>query len=114
MPNSSLAAPAATRSLIALQSRSNMTLSLDNTITTIGREPGNDIRIRSRFVSRRHARIVSSEDGAYIEDLDSRNGVIVNEEAVARRRLQSGDFIRIGRLQLRYIDILEHRFDYAS
>ena len=103
---------APTRSLIAVQSKSNVTLPLDNPVTTIGRDPGSDIRIRSRFVSRQHARIVS--EAAYIEDLGSRNGVIVNDQPVDRHRLHSGDFIRIGRLHLRYIDIQAHRFDSAS
>ena len=106
--NESLEAdPYANRMIVSILDEGNLKLPLNNSITTIGREPGNDVQIRSRFVSRFHARIVSDRDGATIEDLDSRNGVSVNAEKVRRRQLRSGDFIKIGRVQLQYIDIME-------
>jgi len=99
--------PYANRMIITIQDDGNLKLPLNSSITTIGREPANDIQIRSRFVSRLHARIVSDRDGAVIEDLDSRNGISVNAEKIRRRQLRSGDFIKIGRIQLQYIDIME-------
>ena len=98
------------RTIIATQDNGNLKIALRDAITTIGREPGNDIQIRSRFVSRQHARIVSNASGVYIEDLGSRNGLTVNTQRVSRQRLRSGDFIRIGRTQLNYLDIMEHEF----
>ncbi|NND53542.1 MAG: FHA domain-containing protein [Gammaproteobacteria bacterium] len=102
--------PYANRMIVTIQDGGNLKLPLNNSITTIGREPANDVQIRSRFVSRFHARIVSDRDGATIEDLDSRNGVAVNAEKVRRRQLRNGDFIKIGRIQLQYIDIMEGEF----
>lgn len=102
--------PYANRMIITIQEGGNLKLPLSSNITTIGREPANDIQIRSRFVSRFHARILSDQDGAVIEDLDSRNGVSVNAEKVGRKQLRSGDFIKIGRIQLQYIDIMEGSF----
>ncbi len=103
--------PYAQRMIVTIQDDGNLKIALSKSITTIGREPDNDIQIRSRFVSRFHARIVSDQDGAAIEDLDSRNGVSVNAKKISRKQLRSGDFIKIGRVQLQYIDIMEGSFD---
>ncbi len=103
--------PFAQRMIVTIQDYGNLKIALSKSITTIGREPDNDIQIRSRFVSRFHARIVSDQDGAAIEDLDSRNGVSVNAQKISRKQLRSGDFIKIGRVQLQYIDIMEGGFD---
>lgn len=103
--------PHAQRMIVTIQDEGNLKIALKRNVTTIGREPGNDIQVRSRFVSRYHARIVSDRNGATIEDLDSRNGVSVNAEKVSRKQLQSGDFIKIGRVQLQYIDIMDGGFD---
>jgi len=110
---SRIAAPAesdANRMIVGIQGKGNLKVALQNEFTTIGREPGNDLQIRSRFVSRYHARIVNNDEGAIIEDLDSMNGVCVNTEKTRRRPLRSGDFIKIGRVQLQYIDISESTF----
>ena len=80
---------------------------LTKQIMTIGREPLNDIHIRSRYISRYHARIVCDQDGTVIEDLDSRNGITVNSRKVRRQQLKSGDLVDIGRVQFKYIDLME-------
>ena len=85
----------------------NLKYPLSRHIMTIGREPHNDVHIRSKYVSRFHARIVSDRDGAVIEDLDSRNGVSVNSRKVRRMQLKSGDLIDLGRIQFKYIDLME-------
>lgn len=103
--------PYAQRMIVTIQDEGNLKIALNSDITTLGREPANDVQIRSRFVSRYHARIVNDESGACIEDLDSRNGVSVNAERISRKKLRSGDFIKIGRMQLQYIDIMEGSFD---
>jgi hypothetical protein len=50
----------------------------------IGRDPDVEVRLDSSTVSRRHARIVITAEGAALEDFDSKNG--------------TGDVIRIGSL----------------
>ena len=95
------------RLIIATTDQGNLKFPLHKPIITIGRAPQNDIHIRSRFISRYHARIVCDEDGAIIEDLDSSNGVTVNSNRARRQPLRSGDLIDLGRTQLKYIDLTE-------
>ncbi|OYT40559.1 MAG: FHA domain-containing protein [Desulfurococcales archaeon ex4484_58] len=51
----------------------------------LGRYPTNDIVIPDPYVSRRHARIFFKDNEWYIEDLDSTNGTIVNNEDIKGR-----------------------------
>lgn len=70
---------------------------LENGEHVLGRDPAASVHIDSSGVSRRHARIVVSGTGAALEDLDSKNGTRVNDEAVAGRVvLQDGDRIQLG------------------
>lgn len=65
---------------------------------SIGRASDNDIPLRLRSISRRHARIVEREDGFYIEDLESSSGTYVNRqrlEPAHARQLASGDEVLI-------------------
>jgi general secretion pathway protein A len=71
----------------------------------IGRSPENEIYIRSKFMSRYHAQLVSDESGSLIEDLNSTNGVFVDEQQVKRHRLRHGDVISLGVHQLVYRDL---------
>jgi pSer/pThr/pTyr-binding forkhead associated (FHA) protein len=80
----------------ALRYRSReIPLSRDETI--IGRSSGCDIVLDSTLVSRRHARIVTSGDLITVEDLGSRNGVVVNDRAIRSRTvITAGDTLSIG------------------
>lgn len=65
---------------------------------TIGRTPDNDICIRENDVSRRHAVIRLAGDYYVIEDLGSKNGVLVNDkqlESFVSQPLYNGDIIGI-------------------
>jgi DNA-binding NtrC family response regulator len=62
----------------------------------IGRGSDADVTVADASLSRAHARIVWTDDGIVIEDLDSRNGVRVEGRAVERAVLRPGDEIRIG------------------
>jgi pSer/pThr/pTyr-binding forkhead associated (FHA) protein len=103
----SLADPNVNRLIITMNAASNQKFPLTQNIMTIGRDPQNDIQIRSRYISRFHARIVSDHEGSVIEDLDSQNGVNVNACKATRKRLSSGDLIDLGRIQLKFIDLME-------
>lgn len=48
----------------------------------LGRYPSNDIVIPDPYVSRRHARLFFKDGKWFIEDLDSTNGTIVNNEDI--------------------------------
>ena len=64
----------------------------------IGRGDDCQICVAGNFksVSRRHARLHVRADGARIEDLGSRSGLMVNGEIVQNQDLEDGDVIRIG------------------
>jgi hypothetical protein len=66
----------------------------------LGRHHSNDIQLRSRRVSSHHAEILSEVEGLFVRDLGSTNGTYVNDQAVRRRKLSSGDCIRIGEFTL--------------
>jgi len=72
----------------------------------IGRSPDNEICIKSKFVSRHHAQLISNEDeGCVVEDLNSTNGVFIAERQVKKQRLQDGDVIALGAHDLIYTDL---------
>jgi DNA-binding winged helix-turn-helix (wHTH) protein len=64
----------------------------------LGRSEEAQIRVEAPGVSRLHARIVVTDDGATIEDLASKNGTFVGERRLAgSTALHDGDHIRLGR-----------------
>jgi len=71
----------------------------------VGRSPDNEIYIKSKFVSRHHAQLVSDDDGCVIEDLNSTNGVFLGEKQVKKYRLRSGDIVSLGVHELVYTDL---------
>ena len=71
---------------------------------TIGRLPGNDIRIRDKTISGHHAKIVTTRGSAYLEDLDSTNGTFVNSGRVSKCMLTHGDIISVARIKLKYLN----------
>jgi len=74
----------------------------------VGRSSDNEIFIKSKFVSRHHAQLVSDDDGCLIEDLNSTNGVFIGEKQVKKYRLQDGDIVSLGVHQLVYHDLRRH------
>ena len=67
---------------------------------TIGRGHGNGLMIEEQEISRRHA-LIDRAGGRYvIEDLNSRNGVLVNGKRREMANLKSGDVITIGGVKL--------------
>ena len=71
----------------------------------IGRAAPCDIKLGGGLVSRRHARVRPTDDGLVVEDLGSRNGVVVNERKIASPTvLAHGDVIAVGVETLQVID----------
>jgi DNA-binding winged helix-turn-helix (wHTH) protein len=86
------------------------TFSLAAGENTIGRDPRCDVWIDASGVSRRHARIVVGAGEAAIEDLGSRNGTTIGEEAVTTaRRLEDGDRVCVGATTLTFRQWSEDR-----
>ncbi|HEY3785662.1 MAG TPA: FHA domain-containing protein [Steroidobacteraceae bacterium] len=70
--------------------------------TSIGRTPDNDLQIDAKFISRHHAVILAGPAHAIIEDLNSTNGVLVNNRRITRQPLKDGDNVMIGKTQFRF------------
>jgi predicted component of type VI protein secretion system len=67
----------------------------------VGRSAGCQLSLDDPLVSRRHAMLVVSKDEVTVEDLESRNGVVVNGKRItARTVVQPGDKIVIGSQEL--------------
>ena len=71
-------------------------------VNVIGRAPDAAIRCEAPGVSRYHARIVVSNEGATLEDLGSKNGTYVRQERISSLRLSDGDEIRIGSVRMTF------------
>jgi pSer/pThr/pTyr-binding forkhead associated (FHA) protein len=72
----------------------------------IGREKGNEIALADVVLSRRHAEIFPGPDGFYIRDLESSNGVRVNQTRIGNPYLLAhGDRIEIGSSIIYFIDL---------
>lgn len=70
----------------------------------IGRSPDSDLVIADDFVSSTHAKIVPSENGVTLEDLDSTNGTLVNGQPATRPLpLGAGDVIELGQNRLEVV-----------
>jgi Protein of unknown function (DUF3662)/FHA domain len=68
----------------------------------IGRGTEADIRLPDTGVSRKHVDVVLDGGTAYVEDLGSTNGTLVNGRRISRQALADGDVIRIGHSVLVY------------
>jgi adenylate cyclase len=71
---------------------------------TIGRQLDNEIVLNHAIVSRKHARVELRGREAWLVDLDSRNGVLVNRLRVREEQLSDGDLIAVGPFELRFED----------
>ncbi len=73
----------------------------------VGRSPDNEVYIKSKYVSRHHAQLISDDDGCLIEDLNSTNGIYLGEQRIKKYRMQSGDIVTLGVHELVYTDLRE-------
>ena len=98
------ASPALARILVASGGRTVAERSLSAGRLIIGRTAANDLQIESRFVSRHHCQIVTTQHNCVIEDLNSTNGIFLHSKRVRYHNLNDGDVITIGQHELLYID----------
>ncbi len=76
-------------------------------VITIGRSHHSDIQIRTQYVSRDHAHILTDDLGTVIEDLGSKNGIRVNSMQVGKRRLKHGDRVDIGEVHFKFVNLTD-------
>lgn len=74
----------------------------------VGRAPDNEIYIKSKFVSRHHAQLISDDEGCLIEDLNSTNGVFLGNRQIKKHHLKDGDVVSLGVHELVYTDLRKH------
>lgn len=78
-------------------------------VTRLGRAPTNSVIIEDAFASAEHARLSFHNGRWWLEDLDSRNGTLLNQERLnAPAIVATGDVIGIGEVRLR-IDLTSHQ-----
>jgi pSer/pThr/pTyr-binding forkhead associated (FHA) protein len=75
---------------------SGMRVDLTKADTLVGRHSSADIRLPLPDVSRQHCRFVFRHATWHVVDLNSLNGVFVNNQRVKQIPLRHGDRIRIG------------------
>ncbi|MGC8723322.1 MAG: sigma 54-interacting transcriptional regulator [Acidobacteriota bacterium] len=73
---------------------------LDGDLVLIGRAPSNDLVLDSPSVSGHHARLTRTGEGWTLEDLGSRNGVLLSGRKVQSVALSEGDRIKLGAVEL--------------
>jgi predicted component of type VI protein secretion system len=72
-----------------------------NAAVVIGRAPDCEVAIRDILLSRRHCRLALSDDGWTLQDLQSKNGTIINgEKLCVPRLLNDNDVVRLGRSKI--------------
>lgn len=104
---SDYSAPVAERPVLALHRADGTSVEYElvrDQPLTLGREPGNDVVLKSTFVSKQHA-VVRYEGGQFlVEDLKSANGTRVNGAPVSVSLLSPGDKIEVGDQNLTFFD----------
>jgi pSer/pThr/pTyr-binding forkhead associated (FHA) protein len=104
------AAPDAGRKLVITLGGEAIDYPIVKNPMTIGRGHDSDIRIASHFVSRLHATVSTKGSATIIEDVGSKNGILVNSKRVQRRVLRSGDIVSLGgELNLEFVDGTDRR-----
>lgn len=91
------------RVLVVTQgSQTGQSAALADGVIMIGRGADCQIILDDDYVSTRHARVVSGENGVYVEDLGSTNGSYVNGQRItAPTTITMSDTVRIGRTILK-------------
>lgn len=71
----------------------------------VGRSPFVEYRLNDPYVSRRHAKIYVEDGSYYIEDLNPKNPILLNNKVLhGKTALHSGDEIRMGKTRLLFIN----------
>jgi len=70
---------------------------------SVGRHPDNQIVFNDDGLSRKHCVFERKPNGWWIQDLGSRNGTRLNGDKVASAVLASGDVVRVGVLEIRFV-----------
>jgi pSer/pThr/pTyr-binding forkhead associated (FHA) protein len=92
----------------------------DTQDVSIGRSPENDLSIDDAALSRKHAQFYRADGGHAVKDLGTSNGTTVNNETIRTRVLQTKDVIRLGEVEIQFVQIAKNpaavgkRVEFAS
>jgi hypothetical protein len=89
--------------IVTLNDQVQQEVALLKSRLTIGRRPNNDLVLDHLTVSGQHGAIDSAPNGAFILDLGSTNGTLVNGQPITKHLLQNGDVIEIGKCKLKFL-----------
>ncbi len=88
--------------MITQGSQAGLSADLAGGVIMIGRGADCQLILDDDYVSTRHARVVGSPSGIYVEDLGSTNGTYVNGQRItAPTTITLADTVRIGKTMLR-------------
>ena len=83
-------------------SQAGQSANLADGVILIGRGADAQLNLDDDYVSTRHARVVSGDNGIYVEDLGSTNGSYVNGQRITGpTTITLSDTIRIGRTTMK-------------
>lgn len=79
---------------------------ITRTIWRIGRSKDNELTLNDTSLSRRHAEIHRNSNGTFdIIDMNSMNGVYINNEKIGKAELHEGDVVEIGDIFLHFTQL---------
>ena len=88
--------------MITQGSQAGQSAELADGVILIGRGADAQLNLDDDYVSTRHARVVSGENGIYLEDLGSTNGSYVNGQRITGpTTITLSDTVRIGRTTMK-------------
>jgi hypothetical protein len=82
-------------------------------LNRLGRGVNNDFQIEHPTISARHCEIDLSDTGLIVRDCDSTNGTFINGEPVREARLEQGQTLQLGDVEL-YVESTEVRIAIPS
>lgn len=100
--SSAIGADRITRVLVGNIGNQELRFPLFKNRLTIGRTAENDIQLKTSYISRRHAVVLTEGDATRVIDWGSKNGVYVNSERVKECFLSNGDIVSVGNAKFRY------------
>ena len=82
-----------------------ISLDLSKPELTLGRSEQVDVSIDNQNISRKHVQFKQDIDGVWVEDLKSKNGVLINGQKITEPvLLKDADEIQLGDLKLSFTD----------
>ncbi|MET0047036.1 MAG: FHA domain-containing protein [Sedimenticola sp.] len=76
---------------------------LDKSEISLGRGPDCDIHLNDISVSRHHSSLLKIQSDYFVEDLESTNGTLLNNQPVKKHILKHEDVLAVGTFKLQFI-----------